>query len=85
MKKNGNKSEINLKGSKKKLFLSHEDTNDLIKTKSQMKLKIFDTINTKIKNLKYNSNRNNNTKTENTFIKKNKHIKIKENKSSFSN
>lgn len=86
--KNKNKSEVDIKSLYKnkidknnKLFLSRENIYDLSKSKSQLKLKIYDTINTKIKNLKYNN------KTENNFekLKQNKHIKLKGNKNSFSN
>ena len=86
--KNENKSDIDIKSlsnkkidKKNKLFLSYENINDLTKSKSNSKIKIFDTIHTKIKNLKYDN------KTENNFdkFKKNKHIKIKGNKNTFSN
>ena len=88
--KSENKSDIDIKpltsqkmDKKNKLFLSHENINNLTKSKSHSKVKIFDTINTKIKTIKYN----NKTKTENNFdkSKKNKHIQMKGNKFSFSN
>ena len=81
MKKNENKSEINIRSlnenknnNNNKLFLSHENINNLNKSKSHLKLKICDTINTKIKNLKFN----NKIKTENDLK-----IKKKERKTSF--
>ena len=87
--KKENKSEIDIKNinehkksKKNNLILSHDNINNLTKSKSQLKLKICDTINTKIKNLKFN----NKTKTDNgkgNFIK-NKNIKLKNNKNSFS-
>ena len=89
MKKNENKSEIditslndNKKDKNDKLFLSHENINNLTKSKSHLKLKICDTINTKIKNLKFN----NKIKTENDLKikKKEKKSLFKKNKLSFS-
>ena len=94
MEKNKNKSEINIKSmneksiekNNNKLLLSHQNINNLNKSNSQLKLKIIDTINTKIKNLKYSNNTNTNkTKTENGVgLNKNKQIKMKENKNFFS-
>ena len=89
--KNENNSEMNIKSLDKSktdknnaLILSHGNLNNLAKSKSQLKLKIFDTINTKIKNIKYINNK---IKTENNFknINKNKQMKNKENKNYLSN
>ena len=81
MKKKESNSAINIKSlneNKKEknnhLILSHGNINNLTKSKSQIKLKICDTINTKIKNLKYN----NKTKTENNYLN------LKNNKNNFS-
>ena len=88
-KKNGNKSDINIKSldekeikKKNKSLLSHQSIDNITKSKSQLKLKIFDTINTKIKNLK----KKDKAKTENNFIhsNKSKQIKINENQNLFS-
>ena len=82
MKKKESNSAINIKSSNENnkeknnhLILSHGNINNLIKSKSQIKLKICDTINTNIKNLKYN----NKTKTENNYLN------LKNNKNNFSN
>ena len=82
MKKKESNSAINIKSlnenNKEKnshLILSHGNINNLTKSKSQIKLKICDTINTNIKNLKYN----NKTKTENNYLN------LKNNKNNFSN
>ena len=89
--KNENNSEMNIKSLDKSktdknnaLILSHGNLNNLAKSKSQLKLKIFDTINTKIKNIRYINNK---IKTENNFknINKNKQMKNKENKNYLSN
>ena len=81
MKKKESNSAINIKSlneNKKEknnhLILSHGNINNLTKSKSQIKLKICDTINTNIKNLKYN----NKTKTENNYLN------LKNNKNNFS-
>ena len=81
MRKKESNSAINIKSlneNKKEknnhLILSHGNINNLTKSKSQIKLKICDTINTKIKNLKYN----NKTKTENNYLN------LKNNKNNFS-
>ena len=88
-KKNENKSEINIKSldekeikKNNKSLLSHQNIGNFTKSKSQLKLKIFDTINTKIKNIK----KNDKTKTDNNFIHSNrsKQTKIKEKKNLFS-
>ena len=89
MKKNENKSEIdiislneNKKDKNDRLFLSHENSSNLTKSKTHLKLKICDTINTKIKNLKYNHK----IKTENNLkIKKKEKSLFQKNKNSFSN
>jgi len=82
IKKKESNSAINIKSlnenNKEKnshLILSHGNINNLTKSKSQIKLKICDTINTNIKNLKYN----NKTKTENNYLN------LKNNKNNFSN
>ena len=87
--KSKNKSEIDIKNineNKKiknnKLILSRDNINNLTKSKSQLKLKIYDTINTKIKNLKF-INKSQTENNKGNFMKKN--IKIKNNKNSFSN
>ena len=89
--KNENNNEMNIKSLDKSktdknnaLILSHGNLNNLAKSKSQLKLKIFDTINTKIKNIRYINNK---IKTENNFknINKNKQMKNKENKNYLSN
>ena len=89
--KNENNSEMNIKSLDKSktdknnaLILSHGNLNNLAKSKSQLKLKIFDTINTKIKNIRYINNK---IKTENNFKNKNKkkQMKNKENKNYLSN
>ena len=81
MRKKESNSAINIKSlneNKKEknnhLILSHGNINNLTKSKSQIKLKICDTINTNIKNLKYN----NKTKTENNYLN------LKNNKNNFS-
>ena len=89
-KKNENNSDFNIKllddnknEKNNELFLSHGNLNNLSKSKSQLKIKIFDTINTnKIKNIK------NSTKIKTDNFKnssKIKQIRIKDNKNSFSN
>ena len=89
-KKNENNSDFNIKlmddnknEKNNELFLSHGNLNNLSKSKSQLKIKIFDTINTnKINNIK------NSTKIKTDNFKnssKIKLIKIKDNKNSFSN
>ena len=90
MKKNENNSEVNIKSfdennneeKNNKLFLSHDKINihNFAKSKSTIKLKICDTINTKIKNLKHKIKTENN----NINIKNNKNIRYKENKNTFS-
>jgi hypothetical protein len=83
-KKNENNSDFNIKllddnknEKNNELFLSHGNLNNLSKSKSQLKIKIFDTINTnKINNIK------NSTKIKTDNFKnssKIKLIKIKEN------
>ena len=81
MDKNKNESDIKLSfentkidnnnnttNNKRKLVLFKDSINNLSKSKSQIKLKICDTINTKIKNLKHNINNDyNKIKTENNF------------------
>ena len=58
----------NTTNNKRKLVLFKDSINNLSKSKSQIKLKICDTINTKIKNLKHNINNDyNKIKTENNF------------------
>ena len=89
-KKNENNSDFNIKllddnknEKNNELFLSHGNLNNLSKSKSQLKIKIFDTINTnKINNIK------NSTKIKTDNFKnssKIKQIRIKDNKNSFSN
>ena len=89
-KKNENNSDFNIKllddnknEKNNELFLSHGNLNNLSKSKSQLKIKIFDTINTnKINNIK------NSTKMKTDNFKnssKIKQIRIKDNKNSFSN
>ena len=89
-KKNENNSDFNIKllddnknEKNNELFLSHGNLNNLSKSKSQLKIKIFDTINTnKINNIK------NSTKIKTDNYKnssKIKQIRIKDNKNSFSN
>ena len=89
-KKNENNSDFNIKSlddnkneKNNELFLSHGNLNNLSKSKSQLKIKIFDTINTnKINNIK------NSTKIKTDNFKnssKIKQIRIKDNKNSFSN
>ena len=61
-KQNGNNSDFNIKSfddnkneKNNELILSHGNLNNLSKSKSQLKIKIFDTINTKINNSNNNS------------------------------
>ena len=88
-KKNENNSDFNIKSfndnkneKNNELILSHGNLNNLSKSKSQLKIKIFDTFNTKINNIRDSTK----TKTDNfKSSTKIKQIRIKDNKNSFSN